>query len=469
MNSSSRLAVIAMAYMFMAIIPRTAQGDDALKIKLAESSNTDLIIEYERAGEGLIGTRLQPNDMPWGYSNYPIDVARTPAGVRWLTVRAELLNRGSAIVPELISFLERDAPKSREPSEIGFSLSFTESTLRILEKIGDPRTASIALRILEGWQGKVNKHEQQLALFTIERITRFRFRTLPPHRSTYSESVEHAKAIDIKLHPSFKAIATLHKQWLNGEGRDPSRWPEMASIRAHELLSSKDMEKVYCAASFLSPAKNRDHAPMATMTRLAEIVENMKKTPGKNQYTFEGSPVPNHFSAWIGMLAAYGPRARPYSALLLKIQKEQSLNSSTGYAAMRMVGGPEIVSFLIDVLPKINTEIEKIRSELSPDTRLSSGDPRLLWFDTYRQVRLGIDRWAGRIFDSDADRLAWWESNKMKSPQEWLWNNLQTLVEQVDRSVPWSRWIAYEVLPDLQKYISEDENHLPGNTTIHAR
>ena len=59
-----------------------------------------------------------------------------------------------------ILFLENEIPKSREPKN-GRILSFTGITLKLLVKIGDPQSASIVLRILEGFDGKANKDIQR--------------------------------------------------------------------------------------------------------------------------------------------------------------------------------------------------------------------------------------------------------------------------------------------------------------------
>lgn len=425
-------------------------GADTNTLSVAQLTDAELIKEYETAGLTLAGTGMEPTDEPIARIAWPFHNARVQA------VKAEIVRRGSAVVPALIAFLEQEAPKERTDPGHGLVLSFTGDALGLLAQIGDTKGAPIALRILEGWDGKVNKWEQSAALGALERLTHFCFHKVRPHHRNYADSVEHPNAMVVEFFAECATPARLYKQWMEGEGRYPSKWVGMATQQARQLLASEDLEQVYCAAAFLRPAAGRDNTPDATLARLAEIVGKMKKGRKQYSYEFAGKPVPVSFANWVNMVSNYGPRARPYAATLLRIQKEQDRNYWSGYAELRKVGGPEVMSFLFDVLPKISAKAARISSGSDARGGFSSDDPRGWWLDSQREVRYGIDRWAGRVFDSDADRLAWWEANKGKPPQEWLAANLDVVAEQVDKGVLWAEWIAREVLPDLPVGASEN-------------
>ena len=389
----------------------------------AKLSNAELVEEYEAAGlavDGKFEDKLTDGGPRLALS-YP--------NARLQSVRNEMLRRGAQIVPELLAFLENEAPKEREKnSENGLVLSLVSDTLDLLTQINDPRAAPVALRVLEGWDGKANKEKQRAALHALERLTYLSFRKIKPHWAPYADSVESSDIMDAPHAPdACAAFAKLYKKWMAGEGKDASQWLEIARRRARQLLAGDDYEQVYCAATFLRPSAGRDDNPDATLARLAEIVGRMKKRRGG--YELEGKPVPVHYGNWTQMIADYGPRARSCAATLLRIQKEQGMNYWFGYAQLRKVGGVEIMSHLFEALPKSSAQ--------------------KAWPDSQRKIRFGIDRWAGRVFDSDAERLAWWKANKEKSPEEWLSANLYTLNEQVASGKLWAWSIAIEVLPDM--------------------
>jgi hypothetical protein len=429
-------------------------GADTNTLSLAPLTDAELIQTYEAAGLALAGTGREPTDGPC-ISSAPkiIDF-----GVE--AIQAEILRRGSAVVPALIDFLEREVPQDRQapvrgpaPSFAGNgALSFTGNALDFLARIGDTRGASITLRILEGWEGKATRWEQGAALDALERLTHVCFRSL---NGNCANSVEHPTAIRAASFPDYATPARLYKQWMEGEGRDPTNWVGIATQRAREMLTSEDLEQVYGAAAFLQSAADHDTTPDATLARLADIVGKMKRGGKKGRYEFAGKPVPESIHNWLAMISNYGPRARPYAATLLRIQKEQGWNNWAGYAPLRKVGGPEVVSYLFAVLPEISAKADKISGGAEARAGFRNDDPQGWWLSSQREVRFGIDRWAGRVFDSDVDRLAWWEANKSRPPQEWLAANLEVVVAQADTGVLWAGWIVREVLPDLPMGVSD--------------
>jgi len=402
---------------------------------LEKLTDAELIAEYEAAGLAVNGPHEEP----------PMDggprLALPSLNPRAQAVQREILQRGVQMVPALIAFLEQEVPKEREQHpRFDAAVSFVSDTLKLLVQINDPRAAPIALRILEGWDGKANEHKQRAALNALERLTYCTFYKVRPHANNYRDSLQHPQAVDKEWFSEYITLAKLYREWMQGEGKDPSQWIELARKRARQLLAGEDFDQVYCAATFLRPSAGRDDNPDATLARLAELAGKMKK--GDEPHTY-----------WTAMITDYGPRARPYAAILLRIQKEQGMmNNWGGYAQLRKIGGLEILSYLFEVLPKISAEADAIRKKDGERAGYTSDDPRLAWLSSQREVRFGIDRWAGRLFDSDAEREAWWKENKTKPPEDWLLANLDILNKQVADNKLWAWGIAHEVLPDMPGY-----------------
>jgi hypothetical protein len=86
------------------------------------------------------------------------------------------------------------------------------------------------------------------------------------------------------------------------------------------------------------------------------------------------------------------------------------------------------------------------------------------------ECRGGIDRWAGRSFDSDADRFAWWKVNKDKSPEQWLRNSLGITAQRADTAdrtgAHPEAWLFHEVLPDAPYAVDESKVLAPRSVYI---
>jgi hypothetical protein len=412
---------------------------------LEKMSAAQLVAEYEAAGLSTEGTRGELTDEMSAHGS-SLEPNMTLAAVR-----GEILDRGPEIVPALSALLEQEAPKQRQSSTSSDrgGISLTVNILELLGLIGGPGSVPVVLRILEGWDGKVSRIERHAALNTLQKLTMVSFCKVSPQWAPSFDCVQHPHAEPVESFREYDTPARFYRDWLAGEGRDPGKWLDLARARARQLLAGSSLDDIYCAATFLRPQAGRDNDPDATLARLMEFVGKAKENPASGEYEIDGAPAPVSFLNWVHMVTEYGPRARPYASTLLRLQKERPLNDWSGYSVLRKIGGPEIVAHFVSVLPKVGAEADKILGSPEAAKGFSSDDPRLWWVSSAREVRFGIDRWAGRIFETDAERLAWWEANKERSPREWLEANLETLAGQLDRNVKWARWTAYEVLPDL--------------------
>ncbi len=417
-------------------------------------SNAALVEAYEAAGTALTGTVMMP-----GAEVSSIMDRGNVSYARLTAVRKELLRRGRECVPELNAFLNQEAPKQRNPTNRKENLSFTGDVLGILARIGDDRSARIALKVLSGWEGRVDPSERYAASRALERLTYVSFYKVRPLEFDYGEYVEHKDAQDWNSDSTLDKTALTYKNWLEGEGKDPAQWLPMAVRRAHELLTSENLEQVYCAASFLRPEKALDDLPEVTMSRLAEVVGKMELQADGISYFINGKGVPVGGGNWIKLLTDYGPRARKFSKLLTQLQRQQAVNQWGFYAFLRDVGGPDIMAFFFERLPVVSAEVAKITQDPGTPKGFGSDDTRGWWFDSQREIQYGIHRWAGRLFATDAERLAWWKANQGRTPEQWLSDNLKTIAEQADKNILWAASISRRILPDLP--IGEYDVDLP--------
>ncbi len=421
---------------------------------LHQLSDAALVEAYEAAGTALTGTVMMP-----GAEMSSIMDHDNASYARLNAVRMELLRRGRECVPELNAFLEQEAPKQRNPANQKENLSFTGDVLGILARIGDARSAQITLKILSGWEGQVDRSERYAASRALMRLTYVSFYKVRPLEFDYGEYVEHKDAQAWNSDSTLDKTALTYKNWLEGEGKDPAQWLPMAVARAQELLSADNLDKIYCAASFLRPEMARDNQPDATMARLAEVIGKMELQRDGISYFINSKEVPAAGGNWVKFLTNYGPRARKFSKLLIEVQRKQAVNQWGLYAILRDVGGSEIMAFFFERLPAVSAEVEKITKDPATSKWFNGDDPRGWWFDCQWEIHYGIHRWAGRLFATDAERLAWWKANQGRTPEQWLSDNLETIAEQADKNVRWAASISRRILPDLP--IGANDGDLP--------
>jgi hypothetical protein len=409
---------------------------------LGKLTNEELIREYEAAGTEL--ERYFPEDRH--------GESRFPPLPRLNSARGEIVHRGRAVAPELIRFLEQEAPKTRPESKHGARLSFTSDTLSMLVRIGDERAAPVMLRILSGFDGKVDLDERHAALDALRSLTHASFTIIVPSTGYCRDAVEAPEALRSDGWSDLDQQAGLYRQWFEGEGRDAAQWLAIARSRARAQLAGKDIRQIYCAAAFLCTSPANDDDPGATLAVLMPVIDKLKRAPNGEpyEYDYEGVRAPMPIGNFVQLAANSGPRARPYSSTFIRYQREVGDLEWEGYVPLRAVGGTEILAHLFALLPSIGAEAEKLEADPQRPTRFDPGDPRMKPLMARRAIQDAIDRWAGRLFESDAERVAWWEANKTQTGEQLLRPNLALLMKQADegatRQVP---FLARQVLPEL--------------------
>jgi hypothetical protein len=381
----------------------------------ASLTEDELLAEFTRAGLALRDTLAAPMVFPSSsaiyssrnYLSQPVlgDAAR------------EIIRRGNKMMPRLLTLVEAEAQTRRPPDKNGVVPSFTEIELDMLSQIGDPRAVPVALKLLAGMDGggdRIDDRTRRPALEAVENLTFCSMHKMRPVRSNYP--VQHPNAIAETSFKDLDTAAAMYREWLNGEGKDASQWLQIARQRAISQLDSDDPDLVFCAAAFLAAHDKT----AATANRVGELIDklvwthNARGAGGRDQtivlHRGKRSDLP--IDNWIELLAAFGPLAQPHSRTLISIQKELGENNWDGYRVLGAVGGPEIMDYLIDVLPRIGARVAEIKADPNAPKGFSSKNPRGWWLDSQVMIRDAIDRAAGQKFPDDAARITWWKHNR---------------------------------------------------------
>ena len=105
-----------------------------------------------------------------------------------------------------------------------------------------------------------------------------------------------------------------------------------------------------------------------------------------------------------------------------------------------------------------------LRSHLDPHADWSRvGDPAAgRTLDAYQTCRWGIERWAGRCFDTDAAIAAWWAAEHGRSQERWLADGLEPTAARADHGDPEAQYLIRLLLPDLPPAAGERPWGPPG-------
>lgn len=417
-----------------------------------------LVEEYERAGLALRGTTLIPADGP----GYALQYGQEdPRYQHFQEVRAQICSRGTEIVPVLLDFLRREVTIKRPPEAGGLVPGFTDDMIELLFAMSDPQathdlgarelptapatmddpsramTARTLLEISEGLGGKADEWKRKIAQGGLERLTHCAFLKPDISGPETNHVVVHPRAIDCRGKSVETRAAALFRDWLDNEGRDPATWVPLARQRAHALLDGDDICGIYFAAEFLRAPVYKldfrlqqpfyDDQPDKTVARLASVIGEFQRREFQRRrgtYYWRGQEVPKGLGNWTQYITSYGPRARPYVEMTLKIP-ECRADENWGYVQQLMeVGGDRAMQHFIQCI-----------------TTSKNGE-------TLRCARLGIDRFAGRCFADDSQRLAWWRSNERRNEEQWLRDSLPILAAQCDEGTVWAPCILSGVLPE---------------------
>lgn len=450
-----KLVVRSVTQTALGLTPAILQYQNIDPDQLRECSDRMLVMEYQRIGAKLFGTPYEPGAWPAPAS--PIYDTYVKAKMDdFYSIRCEIVRREDTIVPFLVKLLRKEINKApertrtkREAEFLGPPPSFRSPLLsdadrpsfavdlmHLLATIGDRRPAKFFLQIAEGLDGKSTPSQQRAAMRGLERLTYVSLRTLGPYEGIAGLLIEHpvVSQLDQNDKDVFDWQVEFFREWLAGEGKNAAEWLPLARRRARLLLDSDEPAHVYRGAQFLRPVDHdplrgglyetgHDDDPDRTLDRIAEKMATFQ-THGVNFYWKNNYLVPGDRGAWVQLLTNHGTRARKHASLVI--------GSRLHDHQLSPVGGDEILQYVFERLDAV------------PDSKVS-----------LRQI---IDRWAGRHFDSDDDRKAWWRDNREVSDEDRLRASLPLLVAQTDERNPAANSIVMVILPDAPPY------HQPGKT-----
>ncbi|MHC4251111.1 MAG: hypothetical protein ACYS9X_18475, partial [Planctomycetota bacterium] len=451
----------------------SAERDKRANDAVARLSDSELVHEYSQPGTRLNeADHARPNvNLMFGFDG--------PEGPRYLMFRAirrEIVRRGGRTIPKLLALLRDEVTTTRQaPGSRGSGLGnyYISDLVNLLVDIRDPRTLDTLLDILEGLDGKATKKARYAAKRGLERLTYCSYYRTSHDSWNSSNTVQRlgAEAGESSYQWDFTAVSAFYREWLAEEGKDPARWLDLARQRARRIMETDDLAAVYCAARFLTyPAYlchrdvSRDDDPQRTMARLAEIIGKSRRGEarggGKPKHAsrlHEGQRSSPSTRELAYLIWTRGPLARSHAAVLIRVVREAGLHDG-GFGYLGGVGGKEIVAFFFECLPRFGPELAAAGVEqalIDRDNLLGvrlgrrhDGIPEEL-LHARGSCRWGTDRWAGRVFTSDRERLEWWQANRDKTPERWLRDGMFPTAAAADAGNERARAIIRRIIPDL--------------------
>lgn len=382
----------------------------------------------------------------------------------------EVVRRGDRLVPALAELIRRDRSVDRPSPASPLSGAGTFRSDVVAGLATEYRNQPFAAVLVETLVAPDSTHDwRRAAQISLERSTHLSYFRSEPHHGTYADAVQRdgAEPPPFKAtQEDFAAIAAFYEAWLAGEGRDPGQWLPLARRRARAILASDDLALVYCAATFLQGggAQPRDDDPTATMNRVAAILKQAKferleptEYGGFPVFSFAGQPFPPTTANWTRLLANYGPAARPHAPTLVRIARHSRPNMGAMDDLIR-VGGEEATAYLTSVVPAIEAELQRqgldrpaFRDPLAEEDQLPKARSAREWLRADRVARFGVDRWLGRTFDTNAERLAAWEASRARRPEQTLRANVADAARAADGGDVVAAAIVHAALPDAPR------------------
>jgi hypothetical protein len=418
------------------------------KDPLAGLSDPRLLEEYVKRGEALRGSDVEPTDSGFGHTALATWY-ESPLCRAWTATHREIVRRGVPIVPGLMKMLETEAV--RNPDEATHSTAkfgFAVDVMRMLGEIGDPRPVPLLVRVMEGMDGKANLMVRRKAMTVTEGLTYVTFLVDRDRPDTALGMMgDGALVFSRSEKPNdwgaqLEEVAGLYAKWLDNAGRDPARWLALARERARKALEGSDPVAIRNAIAFLTPSlfcgNAHDNRPEQTMRAIAQVITRSDQTAAHKVATWTGLP---------GVLATYGPAARPYVKYIVAEAKQRS--GVGGCMNLEHVGGEEAMAFMVQSLPQLRQRVKEFGVESDVDLEqvwgLEAGNAVL----PYRGYRWGVERWAGRTFATDQEIADWWIEAKSQSQRQWLEENLDRTSAEADAGSAKAQYIIRHLLPDL--------------------
>ena len=111
------------------------------------------------------------------------------------------------------------------------------------------------MRVLENTNGHRTSQSRRLAIFAIQHVTHVSFQIVRSDSGDARVAIQHPLAINVEFvqkSEDFESVSKLYRDWLSGDGIDPTHWPEVADGLARDRFVKGNREAKKCAADFLA-------------------------------------------------------------------------------------------------------------------------------------------------------------------------------------------------------------------------
>jgi hypothetical protein len=135
--------------------------------------------------------------------------------------------------------------------------------------------------------------------------------------------------------------------------------------------------------------------------------------------------------------------------MLIRLQEEFGLENESGFSDLGRIGGEEVMAYLVQCWPRIDAKLAELGVRRDTKQSFRGDDPRLNYLGRDRECSRGIDRWAGRLFADNKERLAWWQANKDKAAEQWLRDSLPISAARADGGDRSAQYLVRQIVPDL--------------------
>jgi hypothetical protein len=336
---------------------------------IPKMSDAELIRAYATA-EFTGGAEYERRAEEWRVDS----MRERPRYLAFRDIQDEIVRRGGErMMPALAELVRRERASDRPAPQTNFSgigHFYSGDATDLLVKLRDPAAADVLVETLA--DARATATWRTGARRALERLTYVSYYLSEPHHNQYAETVPRtgatAPANPFKVDADASAVAAFYREWLDGEGKDPGRWLDLARARARAILAGDDLDSIYCIVSFLAPPHwdnpvdaRRDDQPDVTVARVGQILAQCKYTPVRragertqHSYTCNGRPLPVSVFNWTGLLARYGPRARAHVATIVRIQEECGLPAYSGLSNLLYIGGAEAVEYFAVCFPRVD-------------------------------------------------------------------------------------------------------------------
>lgn len=380
-------------------------------------------------------------------------------------LKRRLIDGKFVVSPYLIEALRDEC--ERDPNLMyGDSMPGTSGELmQMLTAIGDARAAPLLLEIVSG-KRTCSYNIRDGALKALEILTCIRFRqggygllapdvgVSPPQNGTDQQFAFQ------------RSLAPLYEKWLAAHpaaGADRSAWRNWATKEARARLSTRDIDAIYSSILYLrdddETGTPRDDDPDKTTDQIAAVISEFEPIPASGdpncpdyRYRPTGRPIPDLLGNWMSLLERTGTVAERNLPMYLGLARDVPTLPASYHGILYHIGGKEAMTQRWASYRKLVAEVRRLGIDLNHKSAVNLPQPAASTLFNVRAARVAIERWAGRVFDTEPELLKWIEVDKDRSQQEWLESGLPILAAQADAGHARAQYLMRVILGDVMPH-----------------